>query len=282
MSDTILRKSPKILYHNHVKHFSETPIIFHKDLVCDLLPCQLNAHESVEFLFATEGEGLVELDGQIFPFKKDDLVICNTYVSHRVLCDTSIRYFCLIVEKRFYNDNGINFSKLYFKSLVRDPALIDFFLAINDEYEQNRQFKQTGLRATVLNLLLYVCRNYSVPKPENTFILNSGNTDSAIHKSIIYIKNNLQKPLSLDEIAEQAQISKYHFSRLFKETTGQTVFAYVNNLRCEFAKTLLSGENKSIQETAVLCGFKNISYFTKTFKAYTALTPSEFIKLNKS
>lgn len=281
MSDTILRKSPKILYHNHVKHFSETPIIFHKDLVCDLLPCQLNAHESVEFLYVVDGEGFLELDGRLTELKVGDLAVCNSFIPHRVICDDSIRYYCLIVEKRFYSENSLDFSKAYFQPIINDKLLSGFFEDIFEEYKNNNKYKQAGMRSTVLRLLVHLCRNYIIQKPQEQLLPGSDN-NAEIHKAIIYIKNNLQNTLTLDEIAAQAQISKYHFSRLFKETTGFTVFTYINNLRCEHAKTLLTHNTTNIQKVAAACGFNNISYFTKTFKTYTSLTPSQFIKINNS
>lgn len=279
MSDTILRKSPKILYHNHITQFEQTPIVFHKDLVCPLLPCQLNAHESIEFLYAIEGEGFIELDDNTTEFKAGDLAICNSFTPHRVICEDSIRYYCLIVEKRFYTENSLDFTKAYFPAKIQDEKFQTFFEEIYEEYESNNKYKRAGMRSSVLRLLVYLCRNYIIPKPNKTES-TQGDISADIHKAIIYIKNNLQKPLTLEEIAEQAKFSKYHFSRLFKETVGVTVFTYINNVRCEHAKTLLSNGTKSTQEIAMICGFKNTSYFTKTFKEYTSLTPSEFIKLN--
>lgn len=279
MADTILRNSSRILYHNHIEHFRNTPFIFHKDLVCDKLPCQLNVHESIEYLFVIEGKGQLEIDEKRLDLKMGDIAIINSYVAHRVLCDDSIRYYCLIVEKSFYKENNIDFSHLFFTPVIHDQIASNYFSIIADEYYCDMKFKRAGFRAAILNLIVYLCRNYRTQHTTNKEHAQNQNFHS-IQLAIIYIKNNLQKQLTLEEVARQAQISKYHFSRIFKDVTGYTVFSYINNLRCEHAKILLSGGKISIQEVAVLCGFKNISYFTKTFKTYTSFTPSEFIKIS--
>jgi AraC-like DNA-binding protein/uncharacterized protein (DUF3820 family) len=84
-----------------------------------------------------------------------------------------------------------------------------------------------------------------------------------------YIKENLTKKLTLDEIAANVGLSKYYFLRQFKKITGYTVIDYVNIIRCEYAQELLRSEKYKVKEVALLCGFDNFSYFTNVYKKYT-------------
>lgn len=101
----------------------------------------------------------------------------------------------------------------------------------------------------------------------------------SIKKTIDYIRNNYSKKISLDELAKNAAIDKYVLSREFKKFTGQTIVEYINSFRCQKASDyIISGYN--ISEAAQMCGFDNLSFFTKTFKRHMGILPSK-IKENQ-
>lgn len=77
-------------------------------------------------------------------------------------------------------------------------------------------------------------------------------------------------------LAQQLAISPRHLARLFKNTTGQTISAYVNEARINRAKTLLLNSRKPIKEIAINCGFKTASAFTQVFRTATGSTPKQF------
>ena len=97
-----------------------------------------------------------------------------------------------------------------------------------------------------------------------------------------YIENNYTKRLYLDEIAKRACLSKYHFCRVFKTLTGQTVMEYVNNVRIEKAKELLRKSFLSITEICFKVGFTNLSNFNRTFKKIEAIAPSKYRKIQQN
>ena len=69
-------------------------------------------------------------------------------------------------------------------------------------------------------------------------------------------------------------LSKYYFCRIFKNITGSTVIKYLNMYRCMKARELLSSGKYTVSEAALECGFENMSYFSKTYKAYSGSVPS--------
>lgn len=98
-----------------------------------------------------------------------------------------------------------------------------------------------------------------------------------IKNAVIYIQENFTKKLTLSEISQAVYLDKYTLCKEFKQYTGHTVVEYLHIYRCGRAKKYLS-EGKSVSESAVLCGFDNISFFTKIFKRYTGENPSYFKK----
>lgn len=104
------------------------------------------------------------------------------------------------------------------------------------------------------------------------------NYDKCIKKSIEYIENNLNKKIELQEIANKAFLSKYHFHRIFHATIGESVAEYVRRRRLiEAANELLNTENKII-DIALNYQFSTQESFTKAFKKFYGIPPKEFRK----
>jgi AraC family transcriptional regulator len=90
------------------------------------------------------------------------------------------------------------------------------------------------------------------------------------------IENELARDLSLDDLAAAADLSRTHFARAFRNTTGQTPFAYLRERRTARARTLLATTTLSIAEIATLAGFSSHSHLGRVFRSATGLTPSSY------
>ena len=91
-----------------------------------------------------------------------------------------------------------------------------------------------------------------------------------------YIQENYMHNISLKQLAGIYFINEKYLGRTFKKETGQSVHEYLNNIRMEKATELLVHTNKPILEIAMECGFGSLSHFTRTFRARTKLTPTEY------
>ena len=98
-----------------------------------------------------------------------------------------------------------------------------------------------------------------------------------IKKTVLYIRTHYAEKLTLDLLSKIALIDKYRLSHTFKSYTGLTVMQYANQYRCEAAKDFLRG-GQTVRETAELCGFNNLSFFTRMFKKCTGKMPSDYKK----
>ncbi|MBO7171184.1 MAG: helix-turn-helix transcriptional regulator, partial [Clostridia bacterium] len=101
--------------------------------------------------------------------------------------------------------------------------------------------------------------------------------DLGIDKALRYVKEHLSEDITVDRLATVAGFSKYHFVREFKRVTSYTVVTYINLARIEHSKELLAQGEMTVGEIAFACGFNNLSYFSKTFRAHTGMTPSEYV-----
>jgi len=95
-----------------------------------------------------------------------------------------------------------------------------------------------------------------------------------------FILENSSRPISLDEVAEQAFMSKEAFCRFFKLRTRKTFTQYLQQLRITEAKKLLIETDLGISQISFQVGFQTLSHFNKTFKSLTNQTPKSWRKLN--
>ncbi len=104
------------------------------------------------------------------------------------------------------------------------------------------------------------------------------NTNQEINKALAYIDKNFKKDLTLEEISQEVGLSLYYFSHLFKEETGKTFVSYLNKLRINKAKHLLRNVDLNIAEVGYQVGYNDPNYFTRVFKEYENMTPSQYRK----
>ncbi|WDV47776.1 GyrI-like domain-containing protein [Clostridiaceae bacterium M8S5] len=104
-----------------------------------------------------------------------------------------------------------------------------------------------------------------------------------INKVQDYIEGNINEEFTLPKLATIANFSSYHFHRIFKEMTNETLFEYIQRVKLEKAAfTLLANKDKSIMDIALEYGFANQSSFAKAFKRYFNVNASIFRKQQKS
>lgn len=95
-----------------------------------------------------------------------------------------------------------------------------------------------------------------------------------------YINENYTKQISLEEMADKANLSPKYFCRVFREVMHYTPFEYLNSFRINCACDKLRNTNEKIINVAYSCGFNDFSYFIKTFKRYKNMTPFKYRNYN--
>jgi len=108
---------------------------------------------------------------------------------------------------------------------------------------------------------------------------------SAMRKAEIFIRENLHRKISLNEIAGVAGLSAPYFSSIFKNEMGENLSVYINRLRVEKACKLLRDSNHSLIQISGECCFEDQSWFSRIFKSYTGISPGKYrsqAKLNKN
>jgi AraC family transcriptional regulator len=103
--------------------------------------------------------------------------------------------------------------------------------------------------------------------------------DIRVRRVVEFMMAHLEDDIGLDELAASTNLSPFHFSRMFKATTGVPPHRYLGNLRLERAKELLAGTSLSVAEVAAAAAFSTAANFSRAFKQFTGVTPLEYRNL---
>lgn len=106
--------------------------------------------------------------------------------------------------------------------------------------------------------------------------INTNETSRPVSDTIFYITKNLYNNISLNDICEALHFSPSYLSRLFKKEMSVTISEFITQEKIEEAKRLLIGSNHTLLEISNLLHFSDQSYFTKSFKKVTGMTPKVY------
>jgi AraC family transcriptional regulator len=101
-------------------------------------------------------------------------------------------------------------------------------------------------------------------------------TDARLSRVIEFMSTHFAEPLTLEQLAAEACISKYHFTRLFRSKIGQTPYRYLADLRLDAARQMLISTDLSVSQVSKACGYPAASHFSTAFAVKFGLTPTDF------
>jgi len=101
-----------------------------------------------------------------------------------------------------------------------------------------------------------------------------------LYRSVLYIKSNYMKKLTLEEVAGHVYLSPTYLSKIFKDETGYNFNTYLNMIRIEESKRLLLDNSIDLVEISSIVGYEDQSYFSKVFKKLVGLSPGKFRQAN--
>lgn len=112
-------------------------------------------------------------------------------------------------------------------------------------------------------------------------VMNEQDYLTAVEQAKSYIRNNLDRELSRNEIAEKVYLNPEYLSRLFRKHTGITLSEFITSERIRIAKDYLTNTRMPVSIIATKTGYANFSHFSKMFKKSTGLSPNEFRQANQ-
>ena len=254
----------------------------------------LHWHTAMEIIMPIENIYTVVIDGTPHTFQEGDIWITPPGTLHELMApESGERLIMLFDYSLICNVKGIDtlihslqpytlISRREYPEL--NLRLSDYLNEISREYESKEPFAEACIYSQMINFLVTFGRasfNASEKFP--------GITSSKQHEYIEkfmdvcnYITDHCTEDISVDDLADLAGFSKFHFARLFKQFSGMSCYEYMTQKRIAYAETLLIQPDLSITEVAMRSGFGSLSTFNRIFKTAKNCTPSEYKNLNRS
>lgn len=110
---------------------------------------------------------------------------------------------------------------------------------------------------------------------------NQRNISSQIKKACNHMQKHFADGIVISQLADMLSMTRFYFSRRFKEETGMTPHGYLTEVRITHAKERLTNGDESIEQIAFDCAFDSASSFIRTFKLKTGMTPHKFRSLSR-
>lgn len=224
-----------------------------------------------------DGESFYEINGEQFTLVKNDVRIFPPGVVRNAWSNPE-KPWCFI---------SINFE-LEFPDNSETPAApfpCFMYNTIHLVSEQIRKkFLEIDFTWSRRNTAFYIkCKTLLQYILVDLLTMNRHNNFKNIHyqeieQAKLYIQEHFTAPISTKQLADIAKMSESYFRKLFREINGMSATQYMIYLRINKAKDLLASGTTNVTETALICGFSDVFYFSNLFKKNVGITPSEFLK----
>jgi AraC family transcriptional regulator len=124
-------------------------------------------------------------------------------------------------------------------------------------------------------LAVALVNGYAVRHPSPR-IYRGGLTPARLRRVTELVEAKIDDDLSLEELAESVELSRAHFSQMFRKSTGQSPHQYVLRHRVQHAKQILRTGDLRVLDVAVTCGFKTQQHFARVFRQICGISPTEY------
>ncbi|NMF61511.1 AraC family transcriptional regulator [Brasilonema octagenarum] len=214
--------------------------------------------------------------------KYGDVVVIPASSYQKLSWEIEAEFLVLSLEKALFARAGCDLIDMQSIEIIphladSDPLIQQIGLALQSELESDGMGCRIYIESLATTLSIHLIKNYSVSSVKVTKH-PEGLSRFKLQQAIEYINQNLEKDLGLAEMATVVGISMYHFSRMFKQSTGFSPHQYVMNCRIERAKKLLSKTEQAIHQIYQQVGFQSQSHFTNVFRKFIGTTPLAYRK----
>jgi AraC-like DNA-binding protein len=247
-------------------------------------PVPRHWHEEYQFCFIQSGPGEINYRGSNLPTPPTSLFMVHPGEVHsnRPYEQAGCSYRTLFIGAELMRRAAVDVCDResglpFFPTAVTfDEQLVQKYLEVHFAFEQLSSNLERG--TSLLDLLSLLITRFS----QSTRARRSIGTERlAVNRASDYLAEHFAENVSLETLSAIANLSPYHFNRVFSEQVGMPPHAFQTQVRVCKAKTLLR-RGRPITQTAAQTGFADQSHLNRHFKRLTGVTPGQFIQNSKN
>lgn len=249
-------------------------------------------HEEIEFIYTQEGVLNCMVKGRPITLKKGEFLLVNSGELHEIKSTGASFHHAVVFHPSLLNFSLYDACQHNFIQPVTTQKLllstdtcallpekskediIRLLLSIVDNYQHPQKAALLTIKIALLQILEILFRNDAFM--ENTQSPQKEENVNKLRTVIDYMKNHYDTAISLETLSSLAYMTPTYFCRYFRQETGKTPITFLNEYRIQKAAELLSSQDISISQAALVCGFDNFSYFIRKFKEYKGMTPGKY------
>jgi AraC family transcriptional regulator len=163
----------------------------------------------------------------------------------------------------------------------RDTLIHRFGMSLLDELNfPDQPAQRIVVESTSRALVTHLVRSFTsqAGQPDDSGKEEARLTAPYLSRVLQHIEANFGRKITLDDLAGLANVGRFYFSRLFKQSMGVSPMAYVEQRRVRRARELIASGRYTLAEIAVAVGFADQSHFTRRFNLHCGLTPAVFAR----
>lgn len=258
-------------------------------------------HEYYEIFFVLRGKVNIVIDGDSFQAGEGDIVLLDPGRIHSFPSSdpqSSVRIF-QFAQSFFAKEDHMLALVDYRAVFIQKPILrasscsetndadhllyknISAFLGLLfDEYKKKHKGWQIAIKGELYRMFLTYVRSVTGTIDEPTKMLFSVVSEERFERVILLINQHFHHAdFDLNQAAREAALSRFHFTRFFKQRTGQSFYVFLSSVRVNHAQEMLLKTELPVIDVARNCGFSSLSTFFRVFKTGTGYTPSQYRKI---
>jgi AraC-like DNA-binding protein len=268
-----------------MKHLPE--LHYAHNLTIEDVWAKLHVSTRHELIHVRKGQARLKLGSRTVEVVSDDTMLVPKGQRHSDLRTSSGEYQVLMFVFDWPDGNEL-LRSLDVRRLVCIPAQAKLHLRLLC-HELQRESLQDSADAqqrasAVLAELVMACVRYCQPAPRRVRQASQQAADQRRKRQVKAVREYLQEhfaeTISLDQVATEHNMNTFYLSRAFSQEFGASITDVLAGVRMERARELLEDAELSVKQIAYQVGYTNGNYFSKVFRRYYGLSPSEF-QVNK-
>lgn len=244
-------------------------------------------HPELELVYVNKGQGKRHIGNHLSYFNNSQLILIGSNLPHNGFADRlTSRGSETIVQflPNFLGDTFLKLPEMERISMLFERAKKGVLfkpetkLIVGPKIESLMDYQGFNRVLKLLEILndLAISEHYSLLNVDGVAFETEPQDSKKVDVIFRYINNHFQRHISLEEIADQANMTVPAFCRFFKKATGKTFTKLVNEYRVVHATKLLQESEMSITDICFECGFNNFSHFNKFFNEITGTSASKY------
>lgn len=237
-------------------------------------------HEYLEIIYLVHGRFTLKADKKTFNVSDGDIIIFNPYEVHESLVlSEENEYYVFVIPPDFIRSwqNGANFK---FRNVISgDTECRKAIKKAADAAENQCREQQLLLNSEVFGFLYLAASEYAeASENESGLPVKNRHIVEDVKNRIAYC---YAEPINIELLANAFFISVSHLQHLFKAQTGMTIVDYINKTRIENSCKLLENTDLHISAISEKVGIFDYNYFSRMFKKYIGITPTQYRKISE-